>query len=419
MVASAVAIGAVKSNARLAWVKVHRYAGLFIAFFLIIAGITGTTLAFYKELDAWLNPRLFKVVERAQPVLGPDALAARISAAYPDSYITLMTLDRRPGQSVRARIAANPGAKIEKTGSAAWTEIFLDPFDGQLLGGRERGVLHADRAHLMPFLYKLHYTLYIPGHWGEWLFGIAALVWVFDCFVGFYLTLPKSANGTANRSWWERWRPAWQIKRGASATRLNFDLHRANGLWFWAVLLVLAFTSVYFNLTAEVFRPVVSLFSPLAPEVAEVAPMLSQQPRPTRISYGQAIELARASLSPKARKMEPSYIGLTAGATGVYRVRFADVGRGDVNWHFRTELLYIDGEGGKTVLQRGHHLGSSGDKFLTWQYPMHSGQLFGLWGRVFIAAVGLVVTLLSITGIILWLKKLNHRQPRPARQATR
>lgn len=419
MVASAVAISASKSNARLAWVKVHRYAGLFIALFLIIAGITGTALAFYKELDAWLNPQLFTIVERPQPALGPDVLAAKISAAYPDSYVTLMALDRRPGQSVRTRIADNPGANIEKSGAAAWTEIFLDPFDGRILGGRERGVFHADRAHLMPFIYKLHYSLYIPGRWGEWLFGIAALVWVFDCFVGFYLTLPKVADGTASRGWWERWRPAWQIKRGASATRLNFDLHRANGLWFWAVLLVLAFTSVYFNLTSEVFRPVVSLFSPLSPEVGEVAPTLSQQPRPTRISYEQAIELARASLSPQAREMEPSYIGLTASATGVYRVRFADAGRGDVNWHFRTELLYIDGETGKTVLSRGSHLGSSGDKFLTWQYPMHSGQLFGFWGRVFIAAVGVVVILLSITGIVLWLKKLNHRRPRSMRPIAR
>lgn len=92
-------------------------------------------------------------------------------------------------------------------------------------------------------------------------------------------------------------------------------------------------------------------------------------------------------------------------APGIYRVRFADVDRGDANWRFRYEMLYIDGVSGELAFSRGHHLGSAGDKFLLWQYPLHSGQLFGFWGRAFIGVVGLSVALLSVTGVIIWLKK--------------
>lgn len=394
-----------RSNARHAWVLVHRYAGLFIAFFLIVAGLTGTALAFYQELDGWLNPELYRIEERNAPPLGPDAIVGKVAQAYPHALVNLMTLDREAGESVRVRLTHDePGVD---SGSAAWTEIFVDPFDGRVLGGRERGVFHADRAHFMPFLYKVHYTLYVPGMWGEWLFGIAALIWVFDCFVGFYLTLPRTAHaGVPNgRGWWQRWQPAWKIKRGASPTRLNFDLHRANGLWFWPVLLVLAFTGVYFNLTDQVFKPVVGVFSTLAPNAADTVAAMPTAQRPPRISFATAIERARAYLSPQARHMKPAYIGLMPGAPGIYRVRFADADRGDANWHFRYETLYIDGASGGLAFSSGHHLGTSGDKFLLWQYPMHSGQLFGFWGRVFIGIVGLIVALLSITGVILWLKK--------------
>lgn len=394
-----------QSTARRAWVLVHRYAGLFIAFFLIVAGITGTALAFYTELDGWLNPDLYRIEERATPALNADALVQEVQQAYPDAVVTLMTLDRDPGQSVRVRLGDQESRPA--SGPQSWTEIFVDPFDGRVLGGRDRGVFHADRAHFMPFIYKVHYTLYLPGMWGEWLFGIAALVWVFDCFVGFYLTLPQMARAAApnGRSWWQKWQTAWKIKRGASATRLNFDLHRANGLWFWPVLLILAFTGVYFNLTDPVFRPIVSVFSTLAPDVAETAAALPAAQQPRRISFEQAIERARAHLSPKSRQMKPAYIGLMPDAPGIYRVRFADVDRGDANWRFRYEMLYIDGVSGALAFSRGHHLGSAGDKFLLWQYPMHSGQLFGFWGRVFIGVVGLIVTLLSVTGVIIWLKK--------------
>ena len=38
--------------------------------------------------------------------------------------------------------------------------------------------------------------------------------------------------------WWNRWRPAWRIKFNAGAYRINFDIHRAFGLWTWANALI-------------------------------------------------------------------------------------------------------------------------------------------------------------------------------------
>ena len=56
-----------------------------------------------------------------------------------------------------------------------------------------------ERANLIPFIYRLHYTLHTPNpQFGAILLGIVSLVWVFDCFVGLYLTWPaKSLRLTA------------------------------------------------------------------------------------------------------------------------------------------------------------------------------------------------------------------------------
>ena len=40
-------------------VVLHRWFGLFIAGFLIIAGLTGALISWDHELDEWLNPHLF------------------------------------------------------------------------------------------------------------------------------------------------------------------------------------------------------------------------------------------------------------------------------------------------------------------------------------------------------------------------
>ncbi len=38
------------------WVYIHRYVGLRMALFLVIVRLTGSLLAFYDEIDDWLNP---------------------------------------------------------------------------------------------------------------------------------------------------------------------------------------------------------------------------------------------------------------------------------------------------------------------------------------------------------------------------
>ena len=75
-------------------------------------------------------------------------------------------------------------------------------------------------------------------------------------FIGFYLTLPRrrraaATNATAVdpslqtdiRGYWQRWQPAWGVRWRGGSTRLNFDLHRAFGLWAWLVLFTIAFTA--------------------------------------------------------------------------------------------------------------------------------------------------------------------------------
>ena len=58
---------------RQAFVLVHRYLGLTMALFLIVAGLTGSVMAFEDEIDAWLNPELFRAASPG-PALTPSQL---------------------------------------------------------------------------------------------------------------------------------------------------------------------------------------------------------------------------------------------------------------------------------------------------------------------------------------------------------
>jgi uncharacterized iron-regulated membrane protein len=114
-------------------------------------------------------------------------------------------------------------------------------------------------------------------------------------------------------------------------------------------------------------------------------------------------------LEPERRTMVPSYVGYTAEAPGFLKVRFADPDRGDRSWMFRYENLFLDGQTGELAMRVGYDNGTAADRFVMWQYPLHSGQVFGFWGRAFIGLTGIVVAMLSVTGLVIWARKRRSR----------
>lgn len=54
-------------------------------------------------------------------------------------------------------------------------------------------------------------------------------------------------------------------------------------------------------------------------------------------------------------------------------------------------------------------LGTAADLFVQARFPVHSGRILGLPGRILISLMGLVVTMLSLTGVVIWWRKRAAR----------
>ncbi len=162
---------------------VHRYVGVLISAFLLVAGLTGSLLAFNEELDGALNSKLFYVAPPTAEarMLDPFELQQRIQSLLPvGQQHHEVFLKQESGRSVSVWL---------DLGNDNWRQAFVDPYTGRALGSRDWGNLSEGVTNLMPFVYRLHYSLAL-GEVGTLLFGIAALLWTIDCFVGAYLTFP-------------------------------------------------------------------------------------------------------------------------------------------------------------------------------------------------------------------------------------
>ncbi|CAA2140810.1 PepSY domain-containing protein [Hyphomicrobium sp. ghe19] len=400
-------------------VLVHRWAGLFIAVFLFIAGLTGSVISWDHELDEWLNPDLFEA-KQAGPPLQPLELVARFEASNPQGRVTYFPLSYEPGQTaglfVEPRVDPTTGRLYELD----YNQAYVEPATGEVRGKRYWGKISLDRRDILPFLYKLHYSMHIPDfygidRWGVWLMGIVGVVWLFDCFAGLWLTFPLSRQRRAvanvnsfalgDKSWIARWAPAWRIKTGASAYRLNFDIHRAFGLWAWLLLLILAFTSISMNLGEEVVRPALGKIFTLTPDVADSRTMAPiDKPIPAQMSFASILNIAPEEAAKKSWQ-EPLGSTFYNQLTGIYSVSFFEVGEEHGNGGLEPKTLYFDGNTGQLLGDSVPWAGTAADIFMQLQFPLHSGRIAGLPGRIALSIMGLVVAALSLTGIVIWFKK--------------
>jgi uncharacterized iron-regulated membrane protein len=378
----------------------HRWIGLALAGFLFVAGTTGSVIALYHELDEGLNPQLYLAPGRGE-VIGPSELVARVERALPQARVSGLPLDLAAGHAAVLRVAPRSGAVGGAESTLGFDELFVDPVDGTLLGRRLWGECCFSRERIIPFLYSLHYSLHLPERAGMITMGCVALAWSFDCFVALALTLPRGDG------FWRRWRRAFRVERGASRYRLWHDVHQASGLWLWPLLLALALSGVALSLRDEVFRPFVGLFSTLSPTPLERALELDRSPGNAALDFSAAIDRSREIALARGWPAQPVYAFHWAevGGYGVGFVRPGDdpeVGLG-ASW------IYLDDRDGRFVSADVVGEGSAGDAFTRLQFPLHSGHVFGLPGRIAVSLLGAATALLSATGVYVWAVKRAAR----------
>jgi uncharacterized iron-regulated membrane protein len=219
----------------------------------------------------------------------------------------------------------------------------------------------------------------------------------------------QAGNGDNRKTWWQRWQPSWRVRWSGGSYKLNFDLHRAFSLWTWGLLFILAFTAFSLNLYREVFYPVMSLVSKVTPGPFDVrTPVDPKNPILPVLSFPDAMAKATAEENQRGWK-EPIGSVFYSNTYGIYGASFFHPGDDHGGGGVGPAALYFDGKNGSYLGNRLPWQGTAADIFLQMQFPLHSGRILGLPGRILISLMGLLVSMLSITGVVIWWKKRKAR----------
>lgn len=352
----------------------HLVLGLTAGAVFALAGVTGSALVFYLELDGLLNPALVDPAPAA-PARSLEDLYGALRAAHP----TRTGAWRLEFPADRARrIQARYYTPVEARGRLFAPLIAtIDPVTAQVVDSRLWG------RHAVTWLYDLHYTLLLDRA-GRTLLGVLGVAMLAGLVIGLALAWPRTP----------RWREVLRLRPRHGAARRVFDLHRAAGLYGLVVSALLVVTGVCLALPATV-HPLLERMSPLY-----VAPALhSTREASPRIPLDAAVAAAQRRF-PAARL---AWVETPADADGVYRINLAQ--SFEPSMRFPRTNVWVDQYSGHVLAVRDPRRDGAGDVILNWLHPLHNGEVFGLAGRVIVCAAGLVPALLFATGLLRWRQK--------------
>jgi uncharacterized iron-regulated membrane protein len=369
--------------------QVHRVVGLFVGAVFVLIGLSGALLAYRESVDEALNASMMRVAtppgEAAyRPI--DDIVAAAVAAMPPEGKIERLTMPRHAGAAATISYMAETDDL-----DTYLHEVFVDPYTAKVTG--QRLLLHADDPLSQPFVplvMTFHWTLLL-GVDNAYAVGALGVLLFVSVAMGLYLWLPLNGD----------WRSGLKVKWGASTERIVFDLHRSVGAWCGALLLVMLFTGV-----AMIFKPatraVANLFSPVQadPDFGRSTPAPGRAP----IGAGEAAAIADKTF-PDGRL---HWILFPSTPTSVYVVgKRSDREPNQTKTYRNVGVEQYTGQV-LHVQDRGRFTG--GDSFLEWLFPIHSGEAFGGLGRPMALLLGLVPSLLYVTGLFRWLRKRRARR---------
>ena len=348
---------------------IHKWLGFSVGAVLVIAGLTGSLLAFYVEVerifyphmqtaDAHALPSSYETVYQrlSQLPVDPPGGAWRIEIP-PDGGVITSRYNAPAGSGARLRMVTLDPVTLSVLRDSRWNDTFFT------------------------WIYDLHMYLQL-GTGAKTAMGVATLLMLVMLVAGVGSWLLPAGGVRA------KFRLKW---RAASATRRTYDLHKLSGASTLIPLTLTVATGALISLSAQV-RPVLNAVSPLKPTEPAVQSVPIAGGR--RASIDQVLPRA-AEAFPGSRVV---WVRVPTTATGVYDLQIRQQGA-PVNRFPRTHL-YLDQYTGAILATKDPKTDGIGDTILNWLVPLHDGKAFGMAGRVMVMILGLMPALMFVTGFL-------------------
>ncbi|MGW7041895.1 PepSY-associated TM helix domain-containing protein [Streptomyces avermitilis] len=359
--------------------RLHFYAGLLVAPFLLVAALTGFLYAasYQAEKIVYAHELTVPVGDTALPISQQVAAARK---AHPEG--TLAAVRPSPESDATTRVLLSGVKGVDAGHTLA---VFVDPYTGKVRGSLEQyGATGA--LPLRTWIDEFHRDLQLGENGRLYSELAASWLWV---IAGGGLVL-----------WFGR-RRAQRKVRGTSGRRRTLGLHGTVGVWAAAGFFFLSATGLTWSTYAG------ANIDELRTSLGQATPSVSAAAAGEHAGHDSAagtggtehgVGLDKILAAARAKGLgDPVEIVPPADASSTYVVK--QVQR---SWPEKQDSVAVDpatGEVTDTLRFADHPLLA---KLTRWGIDAHTGVLFGLVNQIVLMALGLSLVLLIVWGYRMW-----------------
>lgn len=354
--------------------RLHLWLGLTSGIVVFIVAITGCIFAFQDEIqDVTRDWR--KLPAQQQQFVAPSQLLHKVHSLLPNSTASFVTYNgkERPAH-VYAFMNNVP------------YYLYFNPYTGELLHVQN---LNED---FFIIIENLHMYLLLPEAIGKQIVGISTIIFVIMLITGIILWWPKKKKQLATNLK-VRWKARWR--------RVNYDLHRTAGIYCALIALLLAITGlgIAYEWMHASFYTVGNL--------GQDYPADHEVPKITEIPEAVLPQAFDRAFYTTVEKLPQSgmYFVLDQGAdkpilTGAYPKALTFDHQSNFYFHPKT---------GQPLASHLYAEKSPGLQFQEMNYGLHTGQYFGLLGKILAFFTSLFVAGLPMSGFMIWWGRRNKK----------
>jgi len=355
--------------------RLHFYAGLFVAPFVLVAAITGLLYALIPQIDraVYRHELTVDTVGEHRLPLADQLVAAR--AAYPDGTVVSIRPPAAPAETTQVNLA------VDGLAPDYGRTVYVDPYTGQVRGAL---TTYGQWLPVRAWFDELHRNLHLGVFGRNYSELAASWLWVI-AGAGLLLWLGQ-----------RRGRRLVLPDRGAGGRRRLLSWHGALGVWTLAAVALLSVSGLtwsrYAGAHVAELRTQLSWTEP----AVDTALPAGARPGPGGLS-GADVVLAAAH---EARLSDPIWMYPPAAPGQGWRV--AENKR---DWPTRYDNIVVDPDTGAVTSRLNFADWPVMAKLADWIVGAHMGILFGVANQVALIAVAVALIVAMVLGYRMWWRR--------------
>ena len=346
------------------------FLGLTSGIVVFTISITGCMYVFEEEIrDATESAKLY-APPRQMPFIGLEKVIANFQTIAPKEKIVSIAINKRI-----------PNATVEL--STKKNSYFFNPYNGTLV--------YKGQHDWLDTVEEIHKTL-LMGETGKVIQHWSVVTFVIMLISGMILWFPGQMRLL---------KQSLSIKWQGTIKRINYDLHNVLGFYASWILVVISLTGLFFAFkevkTAAAFFTGTKLTE--GKKITSVPPAIFKS-LPERYN----------SIYETTSKQYPgaNFIVISVRKSGELRVRILYPYR----WSRNQNTFFFDEGTGQLLRAKFYKEFNGADLIEATNYDLHTGRIFGIFGKIVAFIASLISASLPVTGFIIWLRKKRKSHPK-------